>query len=244
MKKVSLIIILILVLAGLITLTTYTLTHKEIKGEQEIRKTKKVEQASSNMTSNELSEIYNVELNGKRHKLKSNYFVTFKENKAQIDLKLYLDGFEILNIELANDLKAATIEEIFTEDETTFPKIETENIMILSTDQDYLLIEIDSKEKREYYVWNDQRNNILENILVYDEKIVYESTNEEELTFFYDDTNQILAKVEDDVIYALEQEEVSGILILQEYAYKIEKNEAVKELINTYENIKLKETEK
>ena len=40
MKKISLLFILIIVLVGITTLTTYTLMHQDIKGEETIKKIK------------------------------------------------------------------------------------------------------------------------------------------------------------------------------------------------------------
>ena len=60
MKKTCL-IILVIALIGITTITIYTLANQEIKGTQEIKKTKSIEKASSNLTENELNEIYNVE---------------------------------------------------------------------------------------------------------------------------------------------------------------------------------------
>ena len=57
--------------------------------------------------------IESIQLNGKRHKLKSNYRVTFEKKYAQINLTLYLDGKEILAMEVNNKFKAESIDEIF-----------------------------------------------------------------------------------------------------------------------------------
>ena len=246
MKKASLVILIIFTL-GIMTLTIYTLTHQEIKGSQEIRKTKSIEKASSNMTTNELNEIYNIELNGKRHRLKCNYYVTFEDNIATVDLTLYLDGFEILNKELAQNVEAEQIEEIFdSEGEMDYLRIKEENITILKTDEDYLLLNIYSNidsVKEEYFVWNTNKEPILENILVYDEAINYASTSDEELNIFYDENRQVLAKIEDNEIYALEQKENEDNLIIEEYLYTIKNNKVDKEKINTYENIEIKEVQ-
>ena len=98
--------------------------------------------------------------------------------------------------------------------------------------------------KEEYYVWNVNRDSILKNIIVYDESRNYTSTTEEPLNMFYDSERQILAKVEDNEIYVLEQEQLEEIIVLQEYKYIIENNKANKELIHTYENINIKQENK
>ena len=238
MKKISL-IILLLAITAITTLTVYTLTHQNIEGTEGMVRVKSIEKATSNLTSNELNEIYNLQINGKRHKLKSNYYVTFEDGYANITLTLYLDGFEILNMVVEDKIKAKNIEDIFIE-ENSFPVIEESDIKIINTDQDYLLINIYSDVeniKEEYYVWNVDRETLLENIIVYDESISYTSTTEEPLNMFYDSERQVLAKVEDNEIYALEQEQVGEIMILQEYKYTFKNNEVNKELINTYENV-------
>lgn len=241
MKKLS-IIILTVIIAGIAVLTIYTLTHQDIKGAQEIIKTKSIEKASTNMTENELSEIYNIQLNGKRHKLKSNYRVTFEKKYAKIDLTLYLDGREILSMEVDDKFEADTIDEIF-ENQNENIKIDKENIKIMKDKEtDYLLISVYSDikgEKEEYFVWNDKGKMLLENILIYDESKEYQRIDEEELTIFYDKNTQILAKFEDNSIYALEEKETEENLLLEEYRYTINKGNVEKELLNTYE-IKLK----
>ena len=234
MKKIS-ISILIIALIGISTLTVYTLTHQNVKGDQVIRKVKSIEKATSNMTENELSETYNVELNGKRHRLKCVYLVVFEKKEVKINLTLYLDGFEIYNKDIENNSKAKTIEEVFEENSNL--RIEEANIQIIESDKDYLLIDMITNlkdEKEEYFVWNDKRNVVLENILVYDQTLKYDYETEEE-NIFYDEEKQVLAKIEDNTIFALEEKEEEDTTILEEYKYTIKNNKAEKELINRYE---------
>lgn len=239
MKKISLAILIIGVIS-ITTLTIYTLTHKQIEDSEKVIKIKSIEKASSNMTEHELSEIYNVELNGKRHRLKSNYRLNFLEDKTELNLTLYLDGFEILQMVVDDDIKAKTIDEVFNENENSFPKIEEDSIKIIKEDQDYLLVSIESNTKEEYFVWNSKGDNLIKNLLVYDESINYISTTEEPLAIFYDEEKQIMAKIEDNEIYALEAKEEKENIIIEEYKYQIKKNKVKKELINTYENITIK----
>ena len=234
MKKIS-IFILIIALIGISTLTVYTLTRQNVKGDQVIRKVKSIEKATSNMTENELSETYNVELNGKRHRLKCVYLVVFEKKEVKINLTLYLDGFEIYNKDIENNSKAKTIEEVFEENSNL--RIEEANIQIIESDKDYLLIDMITNlkdEKEEYFVWNDKRNVVLENILVYDQTLKYDYETEEE-NIFYDEEKQVLAKIEDNTIFALEEKEEEDTTILEEYKYTIKNNKAEKELINRYE---------
>lgn len=239
MKKISLAILIIGVIS-ITTLTIYTLTHKQIEDSEKVIKIKSIEKASSNMTEHELSEIYNVELNGKRHRLKSNYRLNFLEDKTELNLTLYLDGFEILQMVVDDDIKAKTIDEVFNENENSFSKIEEDSIKIIKEDQDYLLVSIESNTKEEYFVWNSKGDNLIKNLLVYDESINYISTTEEPLAIFYDEEKQIMVKIEDNEIYALEAKEEKENIIIEEYKYQIKKNKVKKELINTYENITIK----
>ncbi len=244
MKKINM-ILLIIISIGIISITIYTLTHQDIKGAQEIIKTKSIEKASTNMTENELSEIYNIQLNGKRHKLKSNYRVTFEKKYAQINLTLYLDGKEILAMEVNNKFKAESIDEIF-ENQNEKIKIDKENIKIMKDKEtDYLLISIYSNienEKEEYFLWSDNGTLLLEHILIYDASKNYQSINEEELEIFYDENTQKIAKFTDNSIYALEEKEEESKLVLEEYCYTINKGKINKKLLNTYD-VKLKKKE-
>ena len=236
MKKISL-AILFITLTIIIALTTYTLFHQEIAGSEAVMKIKSIEKATSNMTLNELSETYNIELNQKRHKLKSVYFLD-SANENTLNLTLYLDGFEILNMNLESNMNVDTMEEVFDEEKINYSQINEEDIFIMKTDQDYLLIKISSNInslKEQYFVWNDKRKEIIKNVLLYDEDKKYESTTKEDLTMFYDEERQVLAKFEDNKIYALEEKETEESLVLEEYIYTINKSEAQKELINTYE---------
>src|SRR5699024_11108393 len=115
--------------------------------------------------------------------------------------------------------------------------IKESNLKIINSDKDYLLVEvftnIDSL-KGEYFIWNASRKAILENVLVYDEALEYSNITDEDFDIFYADDKQVLAKIEDNHIYALEEKEEEN-LILEEYIYTIKSDKAEKELINTYE---------
>ena len=233
MRKVSIVIFTVFTIA-ITALTIYTLTNKKIEGTQEIIKIKTIEKASSNMTEKELSEVFNIELNGKRHRLKSNYRLSNEEEQTSLMLTLYLDGFEILTKEILSNTKEGSIDEIFTEEENVL-LIDEDDIHVIKEDQDYLLVSIDSDIdglKEKYFVWTVTRKSILDSILVYDEKIEFAS---EESNIFYDEDATVLAKVEDNTIYVLEPLETEEGLVLEEYTYNIKNEEATKELINTYE---------
>lgn len=240
MKKIW-IVILLLVLAGITTLTVYTLTHMDILGSERVIKVKSIEKASTNMTRNELSEIFNIQLNGKRHKLKFNYYVDF-EDTTNINLVVYLDGDVLLEKELITNLKEKDIAEVFNNETVDELRIKESNLKIMkSEDQDFILVDIYTnleRLKEEYYIWNDEGEILLEGLLAFDNSLDF--TYEEDTNIFYDDEQQLLAKIEDNTIYSLELKEQEDMYIFEEYEYKIENDKITKELINTYENIKVK----
>lgn len=239
MKKTCL-IILVIALIGITTITIYTLANQEIKGTQEIKKTKSIEKASSNLTENELNEIYNVELNGKRHRLKSNYRVVLEDKFAKITLTLYLDGFEIHTQDIMTNLDLKEIEKNFQDQINNFETISEENIKIIKTDQDYLAVSITSNIenlKEEYFIWTSSGDNLLKNVVIYDEGTKYVSTTEEALDIFYDDEKEIMAKIEDNEIYAIERADVDDTIVLEEKVYTLKKVKVEEKKLNTYENI-------
>lgn len=240
MKKIW-IVILLLVLAGITTLTVYTLTHMDILGSERVIKVKSIEKASTNMTRNELSEIFNIQLNGKRHKLKFNYYVDF-EDTTNINLVVYLDGDVLLEKELITDLKEKEIAEVFNNETVDELRIKESNLKIMkSEDQDFILVDIYTnleRLKEEYYIWNDEGEILLEALLAFDNSLDF--TYEEDTNIFYDDEQELLAKIEDNTIYSLELKEQEDMYIFEEYEYKIENDKITKELINTYENIKVR----
>ena len=240
MKKIW-IAILLLVLAGITTLTVYTLTHMDILGSERVIKVKSIEKASTNMTRNELSEIFNIQLNEKRHKLKFNYYVDF-EDTTNINLVVYLDGDVLLEKELITNLKEKEIAEVFNNETVDELRIKESNLKIMkSEDQDFILVDIYTnleRLKEEYYIWNDEGEILLEGLLAFDNSLDF--TYEEDTNIFYDDEQELLAKIEDNTIYSLELKEQEDMYIFEEYEYKIENDKITKELINTYENIKVK----
>ena len=239
MKKISG-IILILALTGITCLTIFTLTHKNIRSEEKKTSSKTIEKISTNITKNEMSEIYNVELNNKRRKLKTTYQVTFRDNMASMKLIIYLDGYKILEKDIAANIPANSMETLINnETVANYIQLSESSIEIISSDSEYLLLSIYSNLdnlKEEYYVWNNDGELLIKDLLAYDESKVY--TSSEALNFFYDSSRQQLAKVEDNKIYALEEKEEDG-LILEEMVYEIKENEVSKEQINIYQNIEI-----
>lgn len=241
MKKISL-IILIFMLGAITCITIYTLLNKNVKGEVISNRVKDIEKASTNITENELSEVYNIELNGKRHRLKTNYRVTFQDKLANINLTIYLDGFEIFNKDIENNIKATKIEEIFNKENNNKLIIETNDLSIIKEDKDYLAILVKSSIenfKEEYIIINSKGKILLKDILAYEENIHFVDENDNELTIFYDETKQLQAKIEDKKIYSLQKKEKENDICFEEYIYTIKNDTIKKELTNTYNNIKI-----
>ena len=73
MKKVISFIIGLIAISGILSITIYTLTHKEIRQNIENKKTEILELVNSTYNNHTLSELYNITLNDQRHKLKLEY---------------------------------------------------------------------------------------------------------------------------------------------------------------------------
>ncbi len=239
MKKICMIFLLFMIIS-ISTLTIYTIKNKAIKEEGAFNTIKNIEKYSSNITQNEYNEIYNIKLNGKRHKLKNTYNVVFQEKIANISLTIYLDGKKITSLNLQNNYKASSTEEIFNNDEPIDLLIEKKDIKIINSDKDYLSILIKTnidKYKEEYIIINDLGKIILDNILRYESNFNYFNESEENVNIFYDQEKPIQAKIENNKIYSLEKIENKNSLIFEEYIYTLKDNKFKKETINTYKNI-------
>lgn len=239
MKKILSLILLIISLIGIIFLTIYTLNHRGERKEVKPVVNKSPEKVGSNMTDNNLSEIYSLYLNNQKHKLKFEYVITFTEDvlEASGNFHLYLDGKSLLNEEVLTNYKATNIKELFeNSDIKDNIKLDIDDFQIVKYDNlEYLLFKINYNLngiiKSRYYMFNDI-GDILVNSLIYDESLNYVSNDNEE--FYYENNN--LAKFEDNILYTLEYKKGT----ITEYKYYIKDNELQKEQINTYENIKIK----
>ena len=78
---------------------------------------------------------------------------------------------------------------------------------------------------------------LLKNVVIYDEGTKYVSTTEEALDIFYDDEKEIMAKIEDNEIYAIERADVDDTIVLEEKVYTLKKGKVEEKKLNTYENI-------
>ena len=133
MKKIISLIIGILAFIGISSITIYTLTNRGIRTEITNNKKEIIELINSNYNDNILAELYNVYLNGQRHKIKLEY-----------------DERVISNLVLDDD----EAEKLFENEEISQIKLEMEDIQIVKIDNlDYILLEIDcyGKYAKSYY---------------------------------------------------------------------------------------------
>lgn len=246
MKRVICLVVLVLALSGIIGFTVYTLNHKGIKKEVENKIVKKIEKITSNMNSKSLTEIYNVYLNKEKHKLKFEYLLINDKDETTFNtsLLIYFDGKTVFD-DIIHVSKNSNLEEILADDSISqYIKISENNFTIINNDEsDYLVIGIGYLFKnsiQKYFIYNINGDMISDEdgILIYDSSLnyVYE---DEEINIFYDDEYQKLAKVDNNMIYVLKEKKEKKKLYLEEYKYFIKDDKLKKELLNTYENIKL-----
>ena len=246
MKRVICLVVLVLALSGIIGFTVYTLNHKGIKKEVENKIVKKIEKITSNMNSKSLTEIYNVYLNKEKHKLKFEYLLINDKDETTFNtsLLIYFDGKTVFD-DISHVSKNSNLEEILADDSISqYIKISENNFTIINNDEsDYLVIGIGYLFKnsiQKYFIYNINGDMISDEdgILIYDSSLnyVYE---DEEINIFYDDEYQKLAKVDNNMIYVLKEKKEKKKLYLEEYKYFIKDDKLKKELLNTYENIKL-----
>lgn len=244
MKKVVSFIILILAILGICIFTGYTLTHKGIREGVQQNPLKKIEKVTSNVSNERATDVYNVYLNRIKHKLKVEY--VYKEGKVELDF--YFDGVKIFN-DVVFESEDQSIEEILANSLFENIKIDETKLQILeSEDNYYLLIQIlyHLAGEKEYYYIYDSEGKLLneEGILVYDSKTEYVSSEDTILDIFYSNELQIMAKVENNQIYAIEAKTDKEEMILEEYIYQIHDGKLEKNLIETYREIKIKENDK
>ena len=235
MKKVLSVILFVIVVTSITLLTIYTLSHR---GERQVINhniNTKPENVGSNMTDNNLSDIYSLYLNNQKHKLKFEYVVTFNKDIANTEFNLYLDGKNVINEEIIDKYSASNIKELFNKEEIKEIRLDLNDFNIVKYDDiEYILIKIkyklQNKDKEEYFLFNDNGELLINNLLYKDTSINYSSKDNE---IYYEDNT--LAKFEDNILYSLEYYKGT----ITEYKYYIKDNELQKEEINKYENIKV-----
>jgi len=247
MKRVISLVVLVIALSGIISFTIYTLNHKGIKEEVETKVIKKIEKITSKMSNKSLTEIYNVYLNEKRHKLKLEYSLAKELDKEQLNLSLilYFDG-EVIFDQIILISNNSNLEELFNDKEISDKIKITDNNLNIITDKnnEYFIINVGSyidKYVEKYYIYDNKGNILTDNdgILIYDSSLFYTSDNGDDLDIFYDEDRQVLAKLEENVLYVFESKDNDDKFYLEEYKYVIKEGKIYKELLNSYENIKL-----
>lgn len=244
MKRIICIIILIVGLVFIGGVTTYTLSHKEVKNKVIENVTKNIEEVTYNLSGDTYQQIYNVYIDNQKHKLKLMYSISMINDTADVRLMVYFDGVSIINQKVASNLVGEDIEDIvasriFVE----HIKFSDKRIAIKKLDnKEYILLDVgyyNDSYKEYYYIFDDAGELILDDgFLVVDESVNYISDDERELDIFYDKNNQVYTKIENNSIYTLIPNENNDNIKLKEYKYIIKDGNIEKELLNTYLVIK------
>ena len=248
MKRLFSLIILIVAMVGIISLTIFALTHKEVKSPIKERNNTKIENVTSNLSDNNLSEIYNIYFKNERHKLKIQYLVNLEET-ATINLTIYFDGASIFENTIINNIEAKDVEEALNNPEFLNIKLDLKNIILIEKDNyDYFILDINmSKDslKEFYYIYNSNGEKLLKDgLLVRDTSKVYIYDNLEDNNIFYNTEYEQLSTILDNDIYSLQENKEKDKITLTEYKYIFKKNKLKKEKITTYDNIEVKNSEK
>ncbi len=244
MKKIVSLIVLTLALGGIFSLTLYTLMHKEIKKEVTSKVSKKIELVNSNINNNGLIDIYNIYLNNEKHKLKFDYSINIEDNKDIGVLTGYIDGEKIFLEDVIDNLEYQNIEELFKDDIVkNYVNIDMDSLEIIKDKEDYLLIKVGSylgNIKEKYYLINSKGKLLINGIVIRDDSVKYLSKDKEELNIFYDSLEQIRVKREGKYFYILEEskQEESNLIDINEYKGYIKNGKFIKELVQTYSNIR------
>ena len=248
MKRLFSLIILIVAMVGIISLTIFALTHKEVKSPIKERNNTKIENVTSNLSDNNLSEIYNIYFKNERHKLKIQYLVNLEET-ATINLTIYFDGASIFENTIINNIEAKDVEEALNDPEFLNIKLDLKNIILIEKDNyDYFILDINmSKDslKEFYYIYNSNGEKLLKDgLLVRDTSKVYIYDNIEDNNIFYNTEYEQLSTILDNDIYSLQENKEKDKITLTEYKYIFKKNKLKKEKLTTYDNIEVKNSEK
>ena len=235
-------------MVGIISLTIFALTHKEVKSPIKERNNTKIENVTSNLSDNNLSEIYNIYFKNERHKLKIQYLVNLEET-ATINLTIYFDGASIFENTIINNIEAKDVEEALNNPEFLNIKLDLKNIILIEKDNyDYFILDINmSKDslKEFYYIYNSNGEKLLKDgLLVRDTSKVYIYDNLEDNNIFYNTEYEQLSTILDNDIYSLQENKEKDKITLTEYKYIFKKNKLKKEKITTYDNIEVKNSEK
>lgn len=243
MKRVICILILILALTFISGVTVYTLINKGTRKEVPTKIIKKISKVTSNVGKTSVQDVYNIYLNDSRHKVKALYNVVFQDKNAEIQLTIYIDGKNIFDEIVSNNVSAKNIDDLFlNENINNYVRLAEKDFSIIKDEkQEFLVINIGySRDNvlKKYFIYDDM-GNVIENeeLIVYDSAKSYVNVDNKDLDIFYD--GMFLGKIEKNNIYILEynSEEEKGSIL--EFKCTMKKGELEKELINTYSGIKL-----
>lgn len=243
-------LILIVALAGIIWGTVFVLNNNGLKKEEKKEIRKVIEKVTSNETTSNLSEIYNIYLNNEKHKVKLEYQLTtrFDETLSTI-LYIYFDGKKCLDMEVSSLQEVANIHDVFS-NEVVGPNIsvnESSFVILKENEIEYLLVNVgvnDDSIRKYYYLINNNGDIMYDKgILVSDSNKDYLINEGEPFNNYYDSENKTLAKIEGNDIYALEEKTEKKKINLIEYKYYFKEGKLKKEKIQVFEDIKLNEKE-
>lgn len=244
-KWIFSIVILVIGIVGIVWGTIYILNNNGLK-KQEKKETKKIiEKATSNENRTNLSEIYNIYLNDEKHKVKIEYQIMNRSDESLYTiLYIYFDGKKSLEKDFISLQDVATIKELFMLENSLNLKITEKDFKILKGEEtEYLLVNvgiIDDGYKNYYYIIN-KNGDIVDDkgILVKNSSKDYLDSDGNIFNGYYDLEEKTLAKVEDNVIYALEEKNEKKKINLVEYKYSFKDQKLNKEKVKVYEDLKL-----
>jgi len=248
-KWIFSILILIGALIAIIWGTNYILNNNGLKKQEKNEVKHTIEKVTSNETSNNLSEIYNIYLNNEKHKVKMEYqLLTKYDSSLYVLLYVYFDGKKSLEREVAFPEEVKRIHDIFLNEEINDNiKISESSFQILKENEtEYLLVNVgivDDSIKHHYYLINNNGDIINDKgILVSDTSKDY-LMGEHEFNNYYDLDNKTLARIDGNEIFALEEKKEKKKLKLIEYKYYFKDGKLKKDKVAVFEDIKIKVTE-
>lgn len=243
MKRVISILILVVALIFISGITVYTLSKKGVRKEVTTKIIKKVSKVTSNISNNSVADVYNVYLNDSRYKVKLEYNVTIENKKAKINLIIFINGKEIFNDILSDGVSATDIDSLFkNENINKYVRLSERDIQIIRDNkQEFMTINIGyytNDALKKYFIFTEKGIDITNGgIVSFDSSRNYISTDGKDLDIFYDSMS--IAKIDKNVIYALEYVSDEDVEKFLEYKYTIKNAKLNKELVNTYSDIKL-----
>lgn len=244
-KWIFSIVILVIGIVGIVWGTIYILNNNGLK-KQEKQETKKIiEKVTTNENRTNLSEIYNIYLNNEKHKVKIEYQIMNRSDESLYTiLYIYFDGKKSLEKDFVSLQDVATIKELFVLEDSLNLKITENDFKILKGEEtEYLLVNvgiIDDTYKYYYYLINNNGDIIDDKgILVKNSSKDYLDSEGNSFDGYYNIEEKTLAKVEDNVIYALEEKREKKKINLVEYKYYFKDKKLNKEKVKVYEDLKL-----